>query len=301
MTTSGYSLKSLLLLFLLTAGYWQLQGQEIPSPLRVISYNIWNGFDWGKDSLRHQKFLDWTTFQKPDILALQELCGYTQGRLEQDARSWGHEHALILKEDGYPVGITSRWPIKLIGKYREGMWHGVLHVQTAGMDIFVVHLSPADWQFRKREAGSIAGKLDSLSTDHYLVLGDFNAHSPMDADLDRDRKALLAKYKAGDARSEKHQNLRHGYWDYTTLSTFLRQGLTDLSMPFITPAERYSFPTPALTNIWQTASEIPRNRERIDFILASPELAKRCVYSRILNGPETAELSDHYPVVADFI
>ncbi|MCB0630293.1 MAG: endonuclease/exonuclease/phosphatase family protein [Saprospiraceae bacterium] len=278
-----------------------IHGQQNNGPLRVITYNIWNGFDWGKDTLRHHKFIDWAAFQKPDIFALQELCGYTQARLEQDARRWGHEYALILKEDGYPVGLTSRWPIKLISKYREGMWHGMLHVQTGGIDVFVVHLSPADWQFRNREAHLITRQLDTLTNDRYLVVGDFNAHSPMDADLDLDRKSLLARYKTGDAKNEKYQNLRHGYWDYTTLSTFLSQGLIDVSMPFIAPSERFSFPTPALTNIWQTVSEIKRHRERIDFILAGPALAGQCVYSRILNGPETAELSDHYPVVADFI
>lgn len=292
---------SLLVGILLLSPFLEIHGQENNTPLRVITYNIWNGFDWGKDTLRHRQFIDWTSFQKPDILALQELCGYTQAQLEADARRWGHEYAIILKEDGYPVGLTSRWPIQLIAKHREGMWHGMLQVQTGGITVFVVHLSPADWQFRKREAQMITQQLDSLNSDRYLVLGDFNAHSPMDADLDRDRKSLLAKYKTGDAKNEQYQNLRFGYWDYTAMSTFLSQGLIDVSMPFITPAERFSFPTPALTGIWQTASEIKRHRERIDFILASPELAKRCVYSRVLNGPETEGLSDHYPVIADFL
>lgn len=294
-------MRSALVSLLLISSYSKIEAQEKISPLRVISYNIWNGFDWGKDTLRHQQLISWAAFQKPDILALQELCGYTQERLEEDARRWGHEYAIILKEDGYPVGLTSKWPIKLIGKYREGFWHGMLHVQTAGIDVFVVHLSPVDWQFRQREARLITEQLDTLSNDRYLVLGDFNAHSPMDADLDRERKSLLARYKTGDAKNEQYQNLRHGYWDYTVLSTFLAQGLIDVSMPFIAPSERFSFPTPALTNIWQTASEIKRHRERIDFMLASPELAERCVYSRILDGPETEGLSDHYPVVGDFL
>lgn len=295
--------RSLLLVLLFVCPSLTSYAQEAVSPrtLRVLSYNIWNGFDWGKDTLRHQQFISWATFQKPDVFALQELCGYTQEQLESDAKSWGHEYALILKEDGYPVGITSRWPIKLKGKHREGLWHGMLHVETGGIDFFVVHLSPADWQFRNREARMITQQLDAITNDQYLVLGDFNAHSPMDADLDRDRKSLLARRKLSDANSEKHQNLRHGYWDYTVLSLFLGQGLVDIAMPFTAPSERFSYPTPALTNIWQTASEIQRHQERIDFILASPTLAKQCVYSRVLNGPETAELSDHYPVVADFI
>ncbi len=276
-------------------------GQADANSFRVITYNIWNGFDWGKDTVRHQQFLDWAAFQKPDIFALQELCGYTQAKLERDAKTWGHDYALILKEDGYPVGITSRWPIKLVGKHREGMWHGMLHVSTAGIDVFVVHLSPADWKTRNREARIITSEIEALTSGQYLVLGDFNALSPMDSDLNRKKKSLLARYKIGDANNEKYQNLRHGYWDYTTMSIFFAVGLLDVSMPFVQPSERYSFPAPALVNIWQTESEIKRNRQRIDYILASPALSKQCVYSHILNGPETGALSDHYPVRADFI
>ena len=290
-----------MLVFLCAFSFNKSIGQEDIKSLRVITYNIWNGFDWGKDTLRHQKFLAWTSFQKPDVLALQELCGYTQATLARDAKVWGHDYAVILKEDGYPVGLTSKWPIEVIGKHREGMWHGMLHVQTAGMDVFVVHLSPADWQTRNREARIVTQQLDSLANTKYLILGDFNAHSPMDADLDREKNSLLARYKLGDSKNETYQNLRHDYWDYTTMSIFLAAGLIDVSMPFVKPSERFSFPAPALKNIWQSESEIVRNRHRIDFILASPDLFKQCVYSRILNGPETGELSDHYPVMADFI
>lgn len=273
---------------------------DIPT-LRVITYNIWNGFDWGKDTLRHQQFIDWAQFQKPDIFALQELCGYTQEKLAQDAKTWGHDHTLILKEDGYPVGLTSKWPIELVKKQREGMWHGMMHARVAGVDVFVVHLSPADWKTRKREAQIITQQIEAISNDKYLVLGDFNALSPMDEDINQEKKALLARYKIGDAKNEKYQNLRHAYWDYTAMSTFFAAGLLDVSIPFLQPAERFSYPAPALANIWQTESEIKRNRQRIDYILASPLLAKSCVYSRVLNGPETSQLSDHYPVVADFI
>lgn len=296
-----FMLRLYFLAFLFLYSTLSTSAQVAAPTLRVLTYNIWNGFDWGKDTARHQQFLDWTAFQKPDILALQELCGYTQEKLAKDAKSWSHDYAIILKEEGYPVGLTSRWPIQLINKQREGMWHGMLHARVAGIDVFVVHLSPADWKTRKKEAQIISQQIDSLANDKYLVLGDFNALSPMDEDINQKKKSLLARYKIGDAKNQKHQNLRHDYWDYTVMSTFFAAGLLDMSMPFLQPAERFSFPTPALANIWQTESEIQRNRQRIDYILASPNLAKQCVYSRILNGPETGELSDHYPVMADFI
>ena len=63
----------------------------------MISYNIWNGFDWGKDVERKTNFIDWVNVQKPDVFALQELCGYTQEMLLEDAKKWGHNYAELLK------------------------------------------------------------------------------------------------------------------------------------------------------------------------------------------------------------
>ena len=294
-------IKKLVLLFFLSCFSIFCQSQETPKTLRVISYNIWNGFDWGKDTARNQQFIDWVKFQKPDVLALQELCGYTQEKLLSQAEQWGHEHAVILKTEGYPVGLTSKDPISIKEKRLEGMWHGYLHVSTFGIDFLVVHLSPADWAFRKREADIIVTTMKNIEGDPIIMLGDFNAHSPMDADLDRKNKALLARYKRGDANNEKYDNLNNGYFDYSVMSTFFATSLRDVTLPFIDLPERFSYPAPALVNIWQTESEVNRHHERIDYILCSPALVKQCVYSRVLNGPETRYLSDHYPVLADFV
>jgi exodeoxyribonuclease-3 len=73
------------------------QGQS----LRVITYNIMDGFSWGKDTVRQAKVAHWLKHRQANVAALQELCGYTQGRLEKEARSWGHHYAVLLKESGY--------------------------------------------------------------------------------------------------------------------------------------------------------------------------------------------------------
>lgn len=50
--------------------------------LRVISYNIWNGFE--KDASRRTNFINWVKGQQPDILAMTELVGFT----EKISESW---------------------------------------------------------------------------------------------------------------------------------------------------------------------------------------------------------------------
>ena len=50
-----------------------------------------------------------------------------------------------------------------------------------------------------------------------------------------------------------------------------------------------------------TSQTIVQNRVRIDYILASPALAKYCREATIFNQKETHMLSDHYPILAEFI
>ena len=69
--------------------------------LRVISYNIWNGFE--HDASRRANFIDWIKGQQPDILAITELVGFTEKNLGQLASEYGHKYYAIVKEEGYPI------------------------------------------------------------------------------------------------------------------------------------------------------------------------------------------------------
>ena len=267
---------------------------------KVMAYNIWNGFDWAKDEDRHQKFINWVNSKKPDVLALQELCGYTQEELESDAKKWGHNYAIILKEKGYPVGLTSNKPIELKEKAKEGLWHGMLHAETWGIDFFVVHLSPADRDFRYKEAMIIGEKIQNIKNENYIVLGDFNAHSPYDADQDKAHKSHLNKVRASDAKNEKHNNLMDEQFDYSVISSFLTLPLIDVTPRFVSANDRFTFPAEALVGTWQTKESIVKNRVRIDYILTSRALGMKCVEVQVFNGEDTTLLSDHFPLMAEF-
>lgn len=85
---TSQQLLPLLLIFIFSSIHFSSVAQHTPKSLKVISYNIWNGFDWGKDLKRKDKLITWMNTQKPDILALQELCGYTKEKLLADAKKW---------------------------------------------------------------------------------------------------------------------------------------------------------------------------------------------------------------------
>ncbi len=269
--------------------------------LKVISYNIWNGFEWGKDDIRKENFISWVNTQAPDVLALQELCGYTQEQLSKDARKWGHSYAKILKTIGYPVGITSTEPIEVKEKIMDNMHHGALHCKTASIDFFVIHFSPFSYKNRHEEASIILNKLSKVSENQnkYLVLGDFNALSPFDAHLYRDNDELLSSKRASEKKHDHVRNLIDGELEYGAIGSLLGFPLIDLSQKYITGwDDKVSCPTQVFET--EKGEGRPETSTRIDYILASPFLAKQCINSRVLNKKDTYYLSDHYPVVAEF-
>ncbi|XOV91998.1 MAG: endonuclease/exonuclease/phosphatase family protein [Bacteroidota bacterium] len=273
--------------------------QDSPIGIKVMTYNIWNGFDWGKDTTRKENWIKWMRDKDPDVLALQELCGFDETQLAADAAKWGHNYVKILKTEGYPVGLTSKKPITLKERVIDELWHGLLHCETYGIDFFVVHLSPADCDFRFREAEIITQKVIDSKSNKYVILGDFNAHSPFDAESMKNNQMLLNKYRAGV--TEKHSNLRLGEFDYSVISKFLSIPAIDVSIPYINISSRFTFPTPVLIGSYRKDMEgVRQTRERIDYILTSPILAKSCTGVTIYNHGEADTFSDHYPLSAEF-
>ena len=181
--------------------------------VHVMSYNILNGFDGLKDTERKDRFVQWIIEQDPEVLALQELVGIDAKELQAIAKAYGHPYAVILKENGYPVGLTSKKPIELKNRVTTDYWHGMLHCKTYGIDFVVVHLSPADWRYRLREAKQITKYMEQNKLDRCMVMGDFNAHSPLDAGWLEQQSDLMLKLAVSDAKSEKYKNMNNAQFD----------------------------------------------------------------------------------------
>lgn len=278
--------------------------------LKILSYNIWNGFEWGKDQDRKIKMTDWLKELDADVIGFQELNDFTPEKLQAWAKEFGHEYSVLLKENGYPIGITSKQPIQLKTKMLGGLWHGMLHVKTYGIDFIVVHLSPHDWRFRKKEAEIISDytqKSVLLEENNKLViLGDFNSQSPFDANYDAQntfslkRKQLSDSLRRAEKGSEAYQNLRSGAIDYSVISKFLSLPLIDVVQKKQPDHNKKSFPTLVLGKEL-SKSEFEKNQQRIDYILVSPNLEGQLIQAEILNHGTPDLLSDHYPVTATFI
>lgn len=265
--------------------------------IRIISYNIFNGFDWGKDKGRQLRFINWIKDKDPEVVAMQELCGFTQESLTLLAKTWGHNYAVILKEDGYPVGITSKKPISLKNKILKNSGHGLLHVETYGLDFLVTHLNPSDTRKRHGEAAFILDYLKNNHLDNFLLMGDMNAHSPMDAEyMETHSTNLLMKYGGKNST-----NLIDGRFDYSTISSFLSYPLVDVCRKYVTTNKRTTFPTPILMGVSRHKEVRAKVEERIDFIFAPFNLFNKVVDAFIFNEGDTDYLSDHYPIGVDLL
>jgi len=293
-----------ILFILLLFGFMYSNSYSQQSTLKFITYNIWNGYDWGKDEERRANLSNWINEQEPSIVALQELCKYTSEKLKDDASSWGHDFSVLLKTSGYSVGLTSKYPIEIKEKIIEGMHHGALHCKTGGIDVFIIHFSPSSYIKRREEAVIILEKLEKVrkETGQYIVLGDFNAQSPIDADLYDSKGPLLTKLRESNKDKPLKGNLFNGNLDYAVMSSLIAFPLIDICQPFTKGmAERGSFPGQILGKVNnESREELLARSGRIDYIMASPDLATKCINAKVCNGKENYYLSDHYPVVAEF-
>lgn len=263
---------------------WQKDLEKV----RIISYNILNGFDNLTDTDRMNRMADWIREKDPEVLALQELVGFKEKDLKEFAQLYGHPYVAIVKENGYPVGITSKRSIQIINKQVEGYWHGMMHVRTYGLDFIVTHLSPSDKDFRRKEAFKIISYIQENKLDSCLVMGDLNSLSPFDADEIETHIQVADQYKFGTI-------------DYSVQSIFLSLPLIDVCRLYTLPEERTTFPTRILSSVSKRRNMHKVQGERLDYIFVTPSILDKCVDGFIWNGEDTDYLSDHYPVGIDMM
>lgn len=260
--------------------------------LRIITYNVWYGFS--KVPERKKTWIAWINEQHPDIVSLQELNGYTDQKLAEDAKSYGHAYSALLKEEGFPTGITSRYPIEDIQRIKEGFHHGLMRVKIQGIYFYVIHLHPSNWETRKAEINLILWNIEALSPDSKVILaGDFNTFSPLDSVYYTHSK-LEPFFNDRDLLYEE-KNLNNGKLDYSVIQKVMDFGLIDLEGRMRSTS--YNFPGSFPTLI-EKEGEHGEHR-RLDYIFASKNLVKKVTNANIITTDTTLILSDHLPVIVD--
>ena len=279
-----------LLLLCMATLLTQLAHAQAPGKeLTYLSYNILYGFN--NDSLVKDQYIKWVTPIDPDIVAYQETNKFTQKTLEVFAARYKHPYAILAKEPGFPVALTSKYPIVNVQKVLDNMWHGYIYANILDYHIFVLHLSPFSYQKRQHEIRQIIAHAKLLPKNAKIIFsGDFNAMADIDkAQYGADMVAAMKKSEEAQAHI---RNLNNGQPDYTVLNQMTEAGYVDVFQK-VNGTFKYSVPTKKYD------SAVPRHK-RIDFIWVSPNLTRNLLSSDIIHDQDTDVLSDHYPVIMKF-
>lgn len=256
---------------------------------RVMTYNTYYGFSSpqaGYDPQRGAKATAWIGAMAPDVVALQELTGWTVQQLAATGASWGHAHTLLLAKSSFKLGLTSAFPIETIGTVQKPLAHGLIHVRTGGVHYLVVHLQSNVVEKRIAEANALTALVSALlaAEKEVVVLGDLNSISP----FDQDGCVIEAPSSWYAIYAPKAQP--SGYLSTTEMSLLNDLGMIDTMAKLQLSWTRS--PTHLVPNgPWGT---------RVDYVYASPALAKRLVRAWVADAPQRRGWSDHFPVVADF-
>ena len=285
----------LLSLSICVTGSAQSASEAPPEKLRIVTHNVWYGFT-KKTQPRYDDWKRWMKAQSPDVVSLQELNTYTEARLQADAESWGHSYSVLLKEDGFPTGITSRYPITDVKRLRKGFHHGLLRCRIQGIWFYVIHFHPSNFQWRIDEATLLKRDVESLPEQNPKVVlaGDFNGFSPADKSHYDNDELLVPFFQGLDQKNSLARNLNAGRIDYGGIQSILDQGYIDLvasrrsaELPFVG-----TFPGD-LVNDQDHGTD-----RRLDYLFVSPSLREDVESVAILRDPCTEMLSDHLPVTA---
>lgn len=276
----------LLLLCLLTVCMSSLNAQK--NNLKIVSYNIYEGMTLDTTSNK-AKFSAWVNEISPDILALQEVNKFTQLSLETLARSFNHPYAVLLKEKGFPVALTSKYPIVNVEKVIDNMHHGFIKAEINGYNIIVLHLSPHKYWKRREEIEVILQTIKTMPDQNKtMIMGDFNSFSILDADAYADGKIRQKLIDMGKKYSY-HDNLVNRELDFEVHNKILKSGLID-ALKIKNKPYNSSRPTVHSSNNGENPSS------RIDYIYVSKDLKNKVVTAGIIKDEFTHHYSDHYPV-----
>ena len=170
---------------------------------KILSYNVLEGFQ--NDSIIKTYYINWVKKLDPDIIAYQEMNKFTQKSFEQFALQYGHPYAVISKTDGYPVALSSKYPIVNVQKVVDNMHHAYLVANINSINIIVIHFSPFSYQKRQLEVREVLARAALIpQNEKIVIMGDFNSLSQVDAAAYSEESV-----KALQEREDKESHIRN--------------------------------------------------------------------------------------------
>ncbi|MFE9691090.1 endonuclease/exonuclease/phosphatase family protein [Micromonospora sp. NPDC005806] len=260
--------------------------------LRVMTWNILTGGRDRDGTDRWDGIVAVVAAQRPDVLALQELRGLDRdGRMTELAGRVDMVPHLARSCFGQPVAVLVRAPLRVLrsGRVRRPFHHAAVRVEVATREgpliVHSTHLDPYSGGRRRTEADWLAVAVRRTGGPLALLAGDLNTLEPA-----VDHAARLAGLSALYRRRHLRRDGRTV--DTRAVARLLDAGLVDL-WPHLGGGEPDGLTVPTRLGGAEFAGM------RLDYLLATPELAALTREVRVVRGGHADTASDHYPVVAD--
>ncbi|NES14945.1 MULTISPECIES: endonuclease/exonuclease/phosphatase family protein [Micromonospora] len=260
--------------------------------LRVMTWNIRTGGRDRDGTDRWDRIVAVVAAQRPDVLALQELRGLDRGgRLTDLAGRLGMAPHLARSCFGQPVAVLVRAPLRVLrsGRVRRPFHHAAARVEvatsTGPLTVLSTHLNPYSGGRRRMEADWLAATVRRTGGPPALLAGDLNTLEPA-----VDHTARLA----GLTELYRRRHLRRDgrTVDTRAVARLLDAGLVDL-WPHLGGTEPDGLTVPT----GYAGAEFAAMR--LDYLLATPDLAALTDAVRVIRDAPADTASDHYPVLAD--
>ncbi len=259
----------------------------MPKTLRVMTYNILFGGvsdGAGGSEDRTGMLASLVNDVRLDVLALNECCGFAEGggaRMRAFCGAVGMEGTLAVAPSGFHVALLYRepWRPAATSTTTAAMHHGLVRMLlTDGaheVNVVATHLNPYSSLGRLQEAQTAVSQ--TRPGEPTLVMGDFNS-LPAGYDGPLFARRLMDE----EMRPETH-----------VCEYFARAGFVDvLAARDVTS---HTYPTPLVPRPNYALAPV-----RLDYVMASGEVASACTAAWVVETPEAERASDHLPVVAEF-
>lgn len=261
----------------------QSAGQEFT----LLSYNVLYGLQ-NNDTIKDM-YVNWVKQIDPDVVAYQEMNDFTQKSLEEFASRYGHPYAVQSKLEGFPVALTSKYPIVNVQKVVDNMWHAYLYANINGIHTMVIHFSPFSYEKRRHEVRDVIARAALIPKgEKVAIMGDFNSLAQIDSPYYNDD--MLNTRKQSEVKNAHIRNLDNGKFDYSITNAMLDAGYTDILKTF-----HKDF-------VYTIGSKKYRSKHlsRIDYVWTNDKLTECVTSADVLYDEATEQMSDHYPLLIKF-
>ena len=269
------------------------------STLRIVQLNAGSLLEPGWDQ-RRLEIVAWLEQLQPDVVCLQEIwedathentAGWLVDHLDLEHWAFG---GAAFGEEMWPdpslqfgSAVLSRWPVDEwayhrlpVGRNPDALARGVpwelLHVRTAGLDVFSTHLAPAPQHGRHRQRQVVV--IDEVIA---RARGDRDVVGPFGT-----RREAMPAILCGDFNAEPESD------EIRFLNGFTRLEDRDT---FFQDAWRVAGEGGGITMDWRDnpiAADLNVHRKRIDYVFVGDPFRRAGDAGRVLR----AELAFHHPL-----